>query len=120
MAAAEARPERLGAAHASFRHRVQAFTASFGSYPVRSVEDLRGLFEAAGFVVEELSLLPGGQPGGTGPTEPGLPFFAVNARRPSSRLQAKENGRATRRARVCSYVLILVVALSLTNKPQSI
>lgn len=82
MAAAEARPERLGDARASFRDRVQAFTASFGSYPVRSVEELRGLFEAAGFVVEEIGPLPGGQPGGTGPTEPGLPFFAVNARRP--------------------------------------
>lgn len=83
LAAAAARPERLGGlALADFRQRVRAFTASFGSYPVHSVEEVRGLFETAGFMVEDIAPLSGGQGGGSGPTEPGLPFVAVSAIRP--------------------------------------
>lgn len=66
----------------ALQQRVDAFTANFGSYPVRSAAELVSLFETAGFVIETCQPLPGGGSGGGAPGEHGPAYHAVVARRP--------------------------------------
>jgi SAM-dependent methyltransferase len=90
--AASFRERALAALHAdaglfpcgttTLQQRVDAFTANFGSYPVRSAAELAGLFEAAGFVVETCHPLPGSGSGSGAPGEHGPAYHAVVARRP--------------------------------------
>jgi len=83
LAAARADPALFGSDLATLQQRVRAFTAAFGSYPIRSTEEFRGLFEDAGFVVEESAPLPGAASGGGAPGEHGPVFHSAVALRPS-------------------------------------
>lgn len=85
LKAAHSRPDLFGTDLDWFRQRVRKYAANFGSYPVRSAEDFRSLFEKAGFTVETISSLSSpGTPNAasSGPTELGLLFMSVVAARP--------------------------------------
>jgi SAM-dependent methyltransferase len=81
-AAAESSPGAVDCDPTSLGRRVKAFTASFGSYPVRSAGELKGLFTATGFTVELCRPLNEAASGGGGPTEKSLIYQAIVARRP--------------------------------------
>ncbi|GAB4356517.1 MAG: hypothetical protein Kow00114_07490 [Kiloniellaceae bacterium] len=81
LAALRDRPDILNGDAEELRCRVRAFTANFASYPVRSINELRGHFEAAGFVVEHCAPLPSPDSGGA-PGERGPAYHAVIALRP--------------------------------------
>lgn len=70
----------------ALRQRIDAFTANFGSYPVRSAAELAGLFEAAGFTVESCHPLHGSASGDGAPGVHGPAYHALVARRPLARL----------------------------------
>lgn len=74
-------PEILNGDAEELQRRARGFTANFASYPVRSIEELRGHFEAAGFVVEHCAPLPSPDSGGA-PGERGPAYHAVIALRP--------------------------------------
>lgn len=82
LAAARADADLCPWSAENLQRRVDAFTANFGSYPVRSAAELAGLFEAAGFVVETCRPLPGAATGGGAPGEHGPAYHAVVAYRP--------------------------------------
>ncbi|MDP6787313.1 MAG: class I SAM-dependent methyltransferase [Rhodospirillales bacterium] len=85
LRAAQSRPDLFGTDLDWFRKRVGEYARNFGSYPVRSAEDFRSLFEKAGFSVERMSplSLPGTPvSASSGPTELGLLFMSVVAVRP--------------------------------------
>lgn len=81
LAAFEERPALLDGDRAEVERRARAFATTFASYPVRSLEELSGLFEAAGFAVEHCAPLPSPDSGGA-PGERGPAYHAVIARRP--------------------------------------
>ena len=80
LAAAKDNPEACSGRTDELARRVRAFTDNFGSYPVRSVAEFRGLFEDAGFAVEECENLTDGS-GSGGPTEKSLIYQSAVARR---------------------------------------
>ena len=86
LKAAESRPDMMAVGLDWFRQRVRTYAANFGSFPVRSGDEFRGLFEAAGFTVEAMNLLhllgTPTTPSTSGPTELGLKFMSMAAVRP--------------------------------------
>lgn len=82
LEAARTMPDLLGDGPEGLRKRVRDFTGTLATYPVRSIEEFRGYFETAGFVVEQCGPLPGSGSGGGAPTEPGPAYHAAVARRP--------------------------------------
>ena len=82
LAAARDNPGLFPGDLTALQKRVAAFTANFGSYPVRSVEEFTGLFEAAGFVVEACGPLQAASSGGGAPGEHGPAYHYAVALRP--------------------------------------
>ena len=82
LAAARTEPALFPAGEPSLQKRVRAFTKNFGSYPIRSVEEFAGLFEDAGFVLEQCGPLPGAGSGVGAPGEHGPAYHSAIARRP--------------------------------------
>lgn len=82
LAAAAENPSVFPGSIEDLKTRVEAFTAKFGSYPVRSTEEFKGLFEDAGFVVERCAPLAASSSGGGAPGEPGPAYHSIVALRP--------------------------------------
>lgn len=88
LEAARDKPEAIQGAPingdlSELQRRVAAFTASFGSYPIPSMDALTGQFEAGGFVIEHCAPLSPPDGAGSGaPSERGPAYHSVVAIRP--------------------------------------